>query len=200
MMGTPVSPYIRVEYLKTDGYSFINTGVTADNSDVISFDFLINTFATYGSVFANYVNEQTNTTRLILTNSNNGTMYANINQAASTPFTISNIPIATRHQVTMSRSGITVDGVTTSFGTPTAGNPNTTPLVLFRNKYDNTSAVGTGVQIYSFSIVRGGIRIIDLVPVVRISDNEPGMLDRVSGHFFTNAGSGNFIVGNTLTT
>ena len=39
---------------------------------------------------------------------------------------------------------------------------------------------------------------MDLVPVIRNSDNEIGMLDRVSGQFFGNAGTGKFRVPNEV--
>ena len=57
------------------------------------------------------------------------------------------------------------------------------------------SYLPTGLRIYSSVIEQNNAVIKNLVPVRRNSDNVLGMLDLVSGTFFTNAGSGTFTAG-----
>lgn len=58
---------------------------------------------------------------------------------------------------------------------------------------DALSACGIG-KIYSFRFFKGGMLVIDLVPCIRIEDEKPGMYDLVTDTFYTNQGTGEFIV------
>lgn len=60
---------------------------------------------------------------------------------------------------------------------------------LFRR---NTGTGYASARIYTFTIKRNGAKILDLIPVERISDNAIGLLDLISGTLYTNAGSGTF--------
>lgn len=55
------------------------------------------------------------------------------------------------------------------------------------------SEYGKG-KIYSFKYYENGVLLRDMVPVIRKSDNKPGMYDKVSQIFLTNQGTGEFIV------
>lgn len=50
-------------------------------------------------------------------------------------------------------------------------------------------------RLYSFKAFLSGSLAVDLVPCYRKSDNTPGLYDLVSDTFFTNQGTGDFIVG-----
>lgn len=50
-------------------------------------------------------------------------------------------------------------------------------------------------KISSVQIEQGGVLVRDLIPCYRKSDNVAGMYDIVEGKFYTNAGTGEFIVG-----
>jgi len=69
-------------------------------------------------------------------------------------------------------------------------------IYLFR---DNTTSSGNaypGVKkIYSFKFEKDGNLVRDLVPCYRKSDNVAGMYDKVSGTFFGNKGTGEFVSG-----
>ena len=51
------------------------------------------------------------------------------------------------------------------------------------------------LQIKEFKMRRNGVLLRDFVPCYRKSDSEVGMYDLVSGTFFTNQGSGEFLMG-----
>ena len=42
-------------------------------------------------------------------------------------------------------------------------------------------------------IFDGDVLVRELIPVLRNSDNKPGMFDALSGIFYTNVGSGEFV-------
>lgn len=51
------------------------------------------------------------------------------------------------------------------------------------------------MKLYYMKIYDNGNLVRDLIPAVRISDNVSGVYDRITENFYTNIGSGNFIVG-----
>jgi len=55
-------------------------------------------------------------------------------------------------------------------------------------------------RIHWFKVYENGELIFDFIPVRRMSDNEIGMYDQVSGTFFGNAGTGTFTPGTVLGT
>jgi hypothetical protein len=58
-----------------------------------------------------------------------------------------------------------------------------------------TNANKIKAKVYSFKIYDNGTLVQDLVPARRNSNNIVGMYDLVSGQFFTNAGTGEFVAG-----
>lgn len=71
------------------------------------------------------------------------------------------------------------------------------PLWVFHCDSDKSYMITRRVsaRLYSFKAFLSGSLAVDLVPCYRKSDNTPGLYDLVSDTFFTNQGTGNFIVG-----
>lgn len=64
--------------------------------------------------------------------------------------------------------------------------------VLARNQ--NDAPVGSsGIRCKWFKISKSGVPVIDLIPVLRLSDGKPGMWDTISETFFTTAGTKEFL-------
>ena len=57
---------------------------------------------------------------------------------------------------------------------------------------NGTAADKASVKLYTFTIYNYSAKIMDLIPVKRIADDEIGLYDIVSKTFFTNAGTGSF--------
>ena len=69
------------------------------------------------------------------------------------------------------------------------------PIYIFgRNRNNTIDALMAGVKLYSLTFRVGDALRADFIPCVRISDGEPGMYETISGKFYTNAGSGEFII------
>ena len=98
-----------------------------------------------------------------------------------------------KHRVELSKNGLYLDGAKLNFTAGTSmANAN---LILFRALNDNRVFLG---KIYSTKVYDDNILIRDLVPCYRKSDNVIGMLDLVNNVFYTNAGSGKFLKGNSV--
>ena len=54
------------------------------------------------------------------------------------------------------------------------------------------------MKMYNFKLKRNGQYILDLIPVKRISDNVPGLLDKINGKFYSSASSTPLIAGPEL--
>ena len=76
---------------------------------------------------------------------------------------------------------------------------NNLSIYIFGN--NTGGAIGSSISIsrfYKFEIYSGGKQKFNGMPCYRKSDNKPGMYDLVTRTFLTNAGSGEFTVGNDV--
>ena len=65
-------------------------------------------------------------------------------------------------------------------------------MTLFKS---NVSEIIDGLKIYSFSIEQSGEVVRNFVPCYRKTDNVTGMYDLANNQFYTNEGTGEFILG-----
>lgn len=59
----------------------------------------------------------------------------------------------------------------------------------------NSEAYAQGARMYGTKIYENGVLVRDFVPVRNVYTGEVGLLDKVSGQFFGNSGTGNFVAG-----
>lgn len=70
-------------------------------------------------------------------------------------------------------------------------------LSIFARHYETYDLFGS-YKLYSFKIYDNNILVRDFVPCYRKADNVAGLYDLVNGVFYTNAGTGTFIVGGNV--
>ena len=85
----------------------------------------------------------------------------------------------------------------TSYAATYTGSPlNESNLYIFGLSANNTlKETGSGYTLHSFSLQENGKEVRNMIPVVRFSDNKPGLYDTISKSFFTNSGTGEFEAG-----
>lgn len=184
--GLP-SAYRRVEYLESDGGQIINTGYSPKfgENDEFYIEFSINTSGTVIVFSINNYTVNRHTAQLVSLDYHlrNDLKYYNIyfgycNDGEMNTF-YANEGIA-------SCIGVDSDYIVTEFES------NTENLYLFgQGNQTSTRLVGKIARTYYKT---GGVFVLDFIPCVRKSDNKPGMYDTVSKTFYTNAGTGEFIV------
>lgn len=59
----------------------------------------------------------------------------------------------------------------------------------------NTSQIHEGMSLYKLKLWNNNVLVRDFIPCYRKSDNVAGLYDLVNNTFYTNQGTGNFIVG-----
>ena len=185
--------YSRVEYLESTGTQYIQTDVYAQSGDKVetnvmmtgstgSNQVLVGTSWTSGSTgyFLHPVIFQDSSNKLGL--GYRGTYYWGSAITCNTMY-------AVKSDMTRSAQYIEVDGTRSSFsnGNALSGGEKYT---LFSNCGSSAAmARMKRTKIYDSSDTLVG----DFEPMLRDADSEPGMYDHVTGTFYTNAGTGEFI-------
>ena len=120
------------------------------------------------------------------------TAYVRFGSSASSSLTNARV----RYKLTMKKSSVTVDG-DVSAAPDFVGLPQVPVYLFARNREDTSVGMYGYCQCLGFTIKKGsGKLMLNMLPCKRDSDRAIGMLDLVSGQFFTNGGNGeDFIAG-----
>lgn len=200
------SEYQEVEYLESTGTQFIDTGFCPNNGKYVFAMKIVPTevptnsdyFRVFGNVSGSSNNVYRFQTRI------NGSQYRfcpSFGTRASSEQTV-NQSYYIRNNVPYE---ITINGIDQSYSVGdfsssfplTAGGTNETPIVIFASA--RTVDLRSKFRLYYFSVTGEDTQtILNLIPCYRKSDSEPGMYDTVSGTFYTNSGTGTFLVGNDV--
>ena len=196
------SEYQEVEWIGgATGIQYINTGIPGNNDSlVIKGKVLVRDWTSYQAFFGNHTgNESDNVTRLILNNINNGILIPDVNRRSSGSATVNvHFTLGDVHEFTLTKNNLIFDGNTYAYAGNAVGNENDLNIALNANSVSNPKAHNGVKQWYYFQIYDGDTILRNFIPCYRKSDNEPGMYDTVSKTFFTNSGTGTFLVGNDV--
>lgn len=180
-------PYdAEVEYLKSTGTQYIDTDVTPNQDIRLDFKFK-NETKQNGKFLFGSGSSSTDCIRAYI--SEGGTWRFG---GASYAVTLTGTSMRT---ITMDKTGVTVDGGHRSY-TGTVGTFSSDVSIKIFAGATGNSAIST--RIYYFQLRGDGILVRDLVPVR--CGTVGYMYDRVSGRLFGNAGTGDFVLGNDITT
>ena len=190
--GLDTSKYKYVNHLETNGTQYIDTGYIPNENSKFEVKFMVNednvkndcplfgarklnmdnsyTFWCHGEGF--YVKST-----LIFNSCENN---------------VKNFELNVKQTVMLENGKYTINGTTTSFPKVSSGTPNTN-LILFGLNDGSIDGRKFYGYVYNFKIYENNVIVRNFVPSIRLSDNKPGMFDTVSGTFYTNAGSGEFL-------
>ena len=222
--GTPTTPatvkrlvvdegaYQMLDYIESDGASFIDTGIAPTANTKISARFkhasstTINSaerqyvFGTFSSVNGTYESRLQfyyggsqlvdNSNFFIGWGTGNGWTSADDTNAGYRYFNIT--PDATEHSASFAQGDFGFDGV---HRTTLTNSVFTTPKSIYLFACNEDGTVGhysKGLQIEAVSIYDGNTRIARFVPCLRRADSALGMFDEDSETFFENQGFGSF--------
>ena len=196
------SEYQEVEYLESTGVEYIDTEIIADDTT----GFFIDGRKKIGT-----------STDDVIIGSRSGTnsrFWADIGRISvqNNRFLLgwngyhnTNIDIGTnRFSISVNYNNdrkVYVNGVENAVGTNALTNPlyvQTASIYLFAANNQGSASGPINGQIFVCRITRGSVLSADFIPCYRKSDSKPGMYDLVSGEFFTNQGTGEFLVGNDV--
>ena len=181
--------YTFLEYIESNGTQYIDTGIiNVETGSTVEVTYQLSTNnADWQAIYGN---------------SNGGSNWFSftINGAQQkhsyiygTWYDISGVVDANKHTIRQESNKFYMDGVLL-YTTPYVDFVNYSEMHLF-NRYDGYYMSG---RIYSAKIYNNGVLMFDGVPARNNGDNTIGMLDKVSGEFFRNSGTGVFIGGPEL--
>lgn len=183
-----------VEYLESDSTAYIDTGISGGNDNLeIDVTFMAQKYVQYGAVYGNYVNEATNTTRVILAYTTS--LYSNINCPAGANSIIDTGSSILNKVINFyqDKSKITVNGTDYTVKTRTNGTATNNNIALFNRSLTTPITRDIGLRVYDFKISESGTLLRHLRPCLR--GNTPCMYDMVEGQYYMNVGTGTFKYG-----
>lgn len=189
------SGYTRVEYIKSDGYQYINTGYVPNDNTFLVLDMNVDpSNSTYSAIVGTL-----GTPYLFIITHISGT--PNLTVAWGGDHRLGFNVVGQRVIVKFKKGEIIVqntDGTelcNTAFSA--SSNTYSSSLYLF-TAYGTTRDRTAAGKIYSSKIYENNTLLYDFVPVKRKSDNVLGVYDLVNDVFYTNAGTGSFTAGAEL--
>lgn len=200
--ATPLLPpeYQQVEYLESTGTQYINTNIQNN----VQFDYYVKlcfTGYTTANDNSNYIFGVWgyDNRRFVAINITSGQLSIGYSTGFSSG---GNITLNTIHEISGNlHSGsqtLHLDGVQKITMT-NSGNITPVKNILFLAANSVNSIVDySKAKVYRFTLTYNGTAILDFIPCYRKSDSKPGMYDLVTDTFFTNAGTGEFSVGNNV--
>ena len=193
-VGVPRLPaeFQEVSYLESTGEQWIDADYNPNENSKMSLDFQPTEVQSTCYAGCRYGTSGSGYYRAFTINSgSDGTLqyaaYADSGNVSLGAFT------QERQTITISKEAFIRNGVTTEVGTDTELAGSYT-IYLFACNTNGAKLIST-CRIYSCMIWDGDILVRYFIPCYRKSDKKPGMYDLVTGVLFTNAGTGEFIVG-----
>ena len=189
------SEYQEVEYIETDGNSYINLNETATIDCEIGLD----CYVVYPQTVTNnqfYMGCRDEGCAAIIGSQPNlvyqfGDMHTSVyNQ---------NVTQNERHKIVANNTGCYVDDTLYyQYRGSMSAVESTNHIMLFATSTTNDLiefAAGNGFRVYSAYVKKNNTYVKNVIPCRRKSDNVLGMYDTVTGTFYTNQGRGTFIAG-----
>ncbi len=196
-IGTTPAQYIQLEYIESTGTQYIDTGVLAESGKSWEIEFSFSSLVNNGFIGARVSNFRF---WFILYSS-----YFDLGLGDDRY--ISSVPIVAGNRykntlVTDNNGWVSyINDIEVAKGNDVA-TKETIKGSIYLFKINNVSGSGYSgnSRIYYTKIWDGDALIYDFIPVLRLNGGKPGMYDKVSGRFFTNQGTGEFIAGPEVST
>lgn len=201
-----VASYTEVEYLEATGTQYINTGLLSTRNSTVDvvFDFtsMASGTAENCAIFGGR-NSTTSTTFTFFKLASGNPQYLRFDyNGQTTVATANNMTWNTdsvyRFTYNGTHTNVTnlMTGESVSAALSPASSFTTTPITLFAVNTNNSVGTFMKGRIYKYKY-SDGVTTIDLIPVLDYN-NRPAMYDKISGQFFYNQGTDEFIVGKEI--
>ena len=187
--GLPLE-YQPYEHITARGNQWLNTGIQLASTDITETVFKNSSSSGYGALYGVFAMGDSSAFYA------NGTYYG---------YDVANNKVNTGVSVDTEWHTLRQDfgnGIITLDGNDTTYTPfefeNTKDNYLFARYYNNSYGYGFKGSCKRYKVIRNGVLICDLIPVVQLSDNDVGMYDLVNNVFRGNLGTGDFDISNPI--
>lgn len=192
--GFPTSEYCQVEWLEGTGTQYIDTNIKNNND--YTYEVYGNYTSTIQSNFAGLIGaaDANDSNRMSIRYANGymqGVFYG-------TSYGTKSLDTA-RHLFKLNKTSYILDSTTTSINNTTTFTSTTTVNIFRENNSGNQNQRYSKARIEYVKIYNNTTLIHHYIPCYRRSDMKPGMYDIVSRTFLTNSGTGEFLLGPSIT-
>ncbi len=199
--GLPLG-YTLLEYIESTGTQYIDTGIT----DITDSEFILDAKLSeiYGGSFSTMLGASVSSVsmyKIPIGVTSTLRFYTQVG-AGGAGYTYATSADTSRHTFKITTGAtaggvLSVDNNDVSFSYSLQGDT-TLSLYLFARNNSGSANNFISMACYGLVVKKSGALVRNLVPCKRNSDNVLGMYDTVSGTFFTNAGTGDFVAGNQV--
>ena len=188
--------YKKLNYLESTGAQYINTGIIGTNANMgIDVDWVFSNNNANMCIFSSRSEQISNTLTLFWIRTDSHRMrFDGVNQPyfrdsvnASVSDDIFNFNYKSKTGAVATLTNKTTEHIQT-LNVGKLETFSTNPLYLFASR--DTAEVYSWIKMYGCKIYDGDVVVRDFIPVLRKSDNKPGMYDKVNQIFYVNAASG----------
>ena len=193
-------PYIFLDHVVGTGYkSRIDTGIMGNNNS-LSFDFCLtwHEYNAWQGCFGNYVNEDTNAWRLVISSTNGRLIYNSNGKAGASWALVPGIDSLEgkkiKAHIGFLTATVTIDDktVTDTRTNRTMGTVNTDNIAIGSPNVTNDSNSTRKITWYYFRAYDNGVLIRDYRPCMRRSDGKYGFFEMISKTFCPSIGTVDF--------
>lgn len=187
--GLP-SGYTQVEYIESSGTQYIDTGFKPNSNTrvVMDFQFISAPSSDHAVIFG--ARDSANVNSFCVFYIKDGYFRSDYNTTNTNQWAINS---TTRYTIDKNKETTSIGNTTQSYSATTFK----CSYNLYLFALNTGGALGfrsQGLKVYSCQIYDNGTLIRDYVPCVN-ADGKAGLYDMVNGLFYTNAGTGNFVLG-----
>lgn len=203
---TPITEYLtnpkyqQVEYLESTGTQYIDTGI-AGTSD-LCVDFMVSTKTAPNQACCGFIQQiPTGYFRhhYSPTSARGASYWIQMGNSNYSSLVVTWEQDKKYHFVIDPTTGnATINDTKYTFTPLTPGIDSGLNYYIFGRDSFNEVIQKCPARFYFFKFIRNGKIIGDFIPAIRKEDGKPGIYDKVSGQFFTNAGTGEFLYGNPV--
>lgn len=188
--------YQQLEYIESTGTQYIDTGLIANQDTGFEIDFTTNNALStsgFGSIFGARTSSKNNEYQLTTYSSNNS--YKGTLRYGTNGYNAGFNNITERQHITLMNKVYTGNSnepiqLDSTFETPVN-------LTIFGVNENGTVIQNGSLKLYSFKIYDGNTLVRDFVPSIRTTDDSIGLYDVQNNQFYTNSGTGSFIIPQT---
>ena len=185
--------YTQLEYIESTGTQYINTGIILKQNYIVDLKAYLSAQSATASLFG--ADDNSSRRFLVLFDANNlmSAIFCADSWTKETTFTPNQFADI-RYSLESTQS-LTINGVSYGSKNNTVYDA-TYPMYLFAGNRNGSTICLAKMKCYRFTISLSGSEAInDFIPAKRNSDSAIGLYDIVSGTFFENAGTGEFVAG-----
>lgn len=180
--------YQEVEYIESSGTQYINTGFIPNQDTRVTMSGMLLTHSANASLFGTRYSASARQFTMTWEDANNRFLSRFGNNDVQIPFTEGTVFYVDKNKNITIVNSVEYTNTDNEFTCSTA-------LYLFATN-NNGSLMHYGkLKLYSCKIYDNGTLVRDFVPCYRLADNVVGLYDTLNNLFYTNAGTGTFLMG-----